>query len=158
MTSYKRRNKFPKPRYQFQFGVAFATAALVAILVQAFLLNLTLREIAAGLVSDELAMLETWPEAFLSNILTSIAIIVPASLAVGMLTVFRVAGPLRRLENHMTSFLNGEDLGECRLRSGDQLVEFCSTINKVMDRARAADLPATGVRQIDDSQELEQAA
>jgi hypothetical protein len=48
---------------------------------------------------------------------------------VGVLTTFRVAGPLYRIEMFLKQVARGEKPADCRLRKGDELVEFCEVVN-----------------------------
>jgi hypothetical protein len=62
---------------------------------------------------------------------------------IGVLTTFRIAGPLSRLETHLRSIVQGEEPGPLRLRGGDELQGVAELLNRALEvtRARAA-LPA----------------
>lgn len=67
----------------------------------------------------------------------SALVILPLTLVVGILTTFRIAGPIYRFEKFLESVARGERPQACRLRNGDDLVDFCELLNRVTEPLRA---------------------
>ena len=128
-TKYKRRKKLIKPGLQLRLVAIFTGVALVGLLLQAQLLS---QELAMLIAEDPGAPLTTSAIAPLVGrcILLSIGWVLPMSVAIGILSTFRLAGPIYRIETHLAAIERGEDPGECRLRQGDQLQDLCAQVNR----------------------------
>ena len=59
----------------------------------------------------------------------SAAVFLPLTLMVGVLSTFRIAGPLYRFEKFLLAVQNGENPGDFTLRSGDELKDLAALIN-----------------------------
>jgi hypothetical protein len=49
---------------------------------------------------------------------------------VGVLSTFRIAGPIYRFEQYLRQVVKGEAEGPCRIRDGDELWDLCDLINQ----------------------------
>ena len=66
-------------------------------------------------------------------------IFLPLTYAVGILTTFRIAGPLYRFETFLNQVLAGEKPERFRLRKGDELQDFADLLNAVTEPLRLKD-------------------
>ena len=48
----------------------------------------------------------------------------------------RIAGPVYRFQQHLGAVARGEDVGPCRIRTGDELHSLCETINAALARVQ----------------------
>jgi signal peptidase II len=64
-------------------------------------------------------------------LLVSFGMLLPLTIAVGILVTFRIAGPIYRFESYIKSVLRGEEVGPCRIRMGDEFQELCELLNQV---------------------------
>jgi signal peptidase II len=62
--------------------------------------------------------------------------LLPLTIAVGILVTFRIAGPVYRFEQYLKSVLRGELTGPCRIRKGDEFHELCELLNQVVSTLR----------------------
>jgi len=141
-----RTNKLPKPGLQLRLTLVFLLTACAALLVQFVLLNRLLVLLARRLPDQADVLTEEWPSMLVTTLGLSIALMVPFTVGVGVLSTFRVAGPLYRFETYMRAILRGEDPGPCRIRSGDYLQDFCGLLNQLVTTLRtpSAARPASG--------------
>jgi len=137
MATYKRRKKLIQPRLQIRLILAFLGVALLALMLQFILFASTIATLAADLPQEGEILIERIPGYTVAVLLISIGVLLPLTFFVGILTTFRVAGPLYRFEQHLKSIARGEDPGVCRIRNGDELQDFCRTFNAALDRIRA---------------------
>ena len=70
-------------------------------------------------------------------LLISLLLVLPAVALLGVLTTFRVAGPLRSIEEHLRGVVAGTAEGRCEVRSDDELRELCELLNEALEHARA---------------------
>ena len=59
-------------------------------------------------------------------------VLLPLTFVVGILTTFRIAGPLYRMELHLKKIINGEATGPCTIRKGDKLQDFVNLLNEAV--------------------------
>ena len=52
-------------------------------------------------------------------------------MIVGVITTFRIAGPLFRFQQFLESIERGEKPADCKIRRTDDLHEFCAVLNRV---------------------------
>jgi signal transduction histidine kinase len=65
-------------------------------------------------------------------------VLLPVTLLVAILVTHRWCGPLYRMQTYLREVVNGENPQDCRLRTGDELVEFCALLNRATRPARGA--------------------
>ncbi|MHC4261248.1 MAG: hypothetical protein ACYSWX_01895 [Planctomycetota bacterium] len=128
---FKRRRKLIQPRLQLKLTAISTFVALIALLMQYLLFARSLTSLAAELPEDSLRLLQLGQPELMRTLLTTLVLLLPLSIAVGVLSTFRVAGPVYRLEQYMRSVLAGERPEDCRLRKGDELNELCDLVNEV---------------------------
>jgi nitrogen fixation/metabolism regulation signal transduction histidine kinase len=137
MTKFKRLQKLPKPSLQLTLTMIFVGVSALAMLLQFLLFMAVLLDAAVKLPRDSSVMLHETNGLLLKVFLISFLLFLPLALLVGVLTTFRIAGPIRRFELFLESILRGDQPRECKLRKGDQLQEFCGLLNRVTEPLRA---------------------
>ena len=96
-----RTNKLPKPGLQFRLSMFFVSITCVAAMFQVFLINRSLYDIAKVLPNDEEQVLAALPDIFYSGMAWTVFVLMPVMLMFGMFVTFRIAGPVRRMEQHL---------------------------------------------------------
>lgn len=138
MSLHKRRKKLIQPRLQLRLILAFFGVASLALILQFTLFTTTLTQLASELPSEGALLVERIPSHTLWVLGISFLVLMPLTFFVGVLVTFRVAGPLYRFDQHLKAIARGEDPGECRIRKGDELQDFCQTLNAAIGVLRAA--------------------
>jgi hypothetical protein len=140
-----RSNKLIRPRLQVKLTLVFIGAALIALVINAYMLNRTMMQLVSRLPHDELVVMSEWPALLRSNLVWTAVLLVPLMLGVGIPTTFRLTGPMHRMELYLRAVLRGEEVGECQLRRKDELQDFCELVNRATEahRTRTADRPRT---------------
>ncbi|MFT4540856.1 MAG: hypothetical protein ACI835_003315 [Planctomycetota bacterium] len=129
----KRRIKLIKPRLQIKLTLIFMGFSALSLLMQYLLLTSSLTSAALRLPTDSALMLREISAVLLSSIGIAFALFMPLIFLVGVMTTFRFAGPLHRLEMFMRATINGENPRDCKLRGEDEpeLHGFCELLNEV---------------------------
>ena len=127
---FRRRKKLIQPRLQLKLTLIATLTTVTATLLQFLLFSSAIAELAAKLPHDSLALLELGQGQLLVCLAITLAVLVPISVTAGILSTFRVAGPVYRLERYLEQVIAGERPGDCRLRQGDELNELCALVNE----------------------------
>lgn len=127
---YRRRRKLIRPRLQLKLTGIATGVALVALLLQFLLFSRVTATLAARMPNDALYLLELAQRELLWALVTSVCLLLPLSIGVGILSTFRVAGPVYRLERYLQQVADGERPADCRLRDGDELQDLCRLVNE----------------------------
>ena len=135
---HKRRIKLIKPRLQFKLIGGFVGLSALALLLQSLLLGLRLSQLSGELPHDGPYVSENTPRMILELLVFSFGLLLPLTVAVGILLTFRIAGPVYRLERFCESVAKGERPEDVRLRDGDELVELAQRVNAATASARHA--------------------
>ncbi len=130
MAKYKRRIKLIKPRFQNQLTMVFLGLSALGLVIQFMLFQSTMGELAAGLPSDGAYLMNEMNSTALRVLAISLLVILPVTYVIGVLTTFRIAGPLHRIEMHLDAIKQDGYTGPCRIRSGDKLQEFAEKLNE----------------------------
>lgn len=133
---HKRRIKIIKPRFQLKLVGTFVGLAALAVLLQAVLLAHRLVQLSGDLPAGGPYLFDALPGLLGEILLFAFGLVLPLIFAVGVLVTHRIAGPVYRFEQHLRAVARGEDVGPCRIRSGDELVELCELINQAVERLR----------------------
>ena len=110
----------------------------MAFLLQLLLLAARLSEVATHMPFGGVYLQQMLPDLMLEVLLFSFGILMPVTVAVGVLVTFRIAGPVYRFEQYLESIARGEEVGPCKLRKGDELTELCDRINQASVYLQAA--------------------
>ena len=126
MTKNQRREKLVNPRLQLRIVFMFLVVSILAVGIQSVLMSRTLGSLGfTEARSDQMFTL------LRENLFVTLAALLPATVIVGVITTFRIAGPLFRFQSFLESIERGENPPDCRIREHDDLQEFCSTLNRV---------------------------
>lgn len=71
-----------------------------------------------------------------TGFLVSLSVTIPASMAVGMLGVFRFVGPMQRIRRFLEAVKRGEHPEPCTIRKGDLLQDVVDLLNDVTEPLR----------------------
>jgi hypothetical protein len=130
-SKHPRRIKLIKPLLQLKFVGIFAGVSALGFLLQSLHVGLRLSELAASLPEGGNYLMAVMPELPIEILLVSFGMLLPLTIAVGILVTFRIAGPVYRFETYLKSVIRGEEVGPCRIRKGDEFQELCELINEV---------------------------
>ncbi len=126
---YKRRKKLIKPRLQLRMSGLFVGLVTLMLLLQFALLTASLHHTANLLPSDSALLLDKTNDLALRLVFISAAVFLPLTLMVGVLSTFRIAGPLYRIEKFLRAVQNGENPEDFTLRERDELKDLAALIN-----------------------------
>lgn len=127
---YRRRIKLIKPKLQMKLVGVFVGLSALGFLLQSLHVGLRLSELAASVPEGGTYLMAVMPELPLEILLVSFGMLLPLTIAVGILVTFRIAGPVYRFEKYLKSVIRGEETGPCRIRKGDEFQELCELINQ----------------------------
>ena len=136
-TRRPRWRKLIQPRLQFQLIGSFAGVASVALLAQFLIVNSRLAQFAAKMPEGGDYLMSELSGLTISMLILSFGVLLPTTVAIGILITFRIAGPVHHFKEHMDAIARGEDPGVCRLRPNDSLQDLCSSINAAAERLHA---------------------
>lgn len=127
---YRRRIKLIKPKLQLKLVGVFVGLSALGFLLQSLHVGLRLSELAASIPEGGTYLMAVMPELPLEILLVSFGMLLPLTVAVGILVTFRIAGPVFRFEKYLKAVIRGEEVGPCRIRQGDEFQELCELINQ----------------------------
>ena len=155
--SHPRRIKLIKPLLQLKFVGVFAGVSALGFLLQSLHVGLRLSELAASLPEGGSYLVAVMPELPIEILLVSFGMLLPLTVAVGILVTFRIAGPVYRFETYLKAVLRGEETGLCRIRKGDEFHELCELINEVTAAQRERNAAKDDKAPADEPRELRKA-
>ena len=127
---YKRKRKLIKPKFQLKVAAACLGLSMMAVLTMMILLNEAILDFADKGWVDSAALQNEWISVLLTKLGIALLIFAPMTLALGIILMHRVAGPLYRFEQFLSAVVRGEHPNPCRIRKGDELVDFCELLNR----------------------------
>ena len=133
---YKRRQKLIQPRLQLRLTLTFVGLVALALMLQVMLFIDAITDLGASLPNDGLVLIAAGPKVLVETLLMSIVIFLPLTIAVGVLSTFRIAGPLYRFEVFLKQVVRGERPPDFQLRDGDELKHLASLINAATEPMR----------------------
>ena len=133
---YRRRIKLIKPKLQLKLVGVFVGLSALGFLLQSLHVGLRLSELAASVPEGGGYLMAVMPQLPLEILLVSFGMLLPLTIAVGILVPFRIAGPVYRFEQYLKAVLRSEETGPCRIRKGDEFQELCELINQVTSLVR----------------------
>jgi hypothetical protein len=137
----RRRIKLIKPRLQLKLVGVFVGLSGLGFLLQSLHVGLRLSELASSVPEGGTYLMAVMPELPLEILLVSFGMLLPLTIAVGILVTFRIAGPVYRFEKYLQQVIDGEAVGPCRIRKGDEFAELCDLINQATALVRGAQAP-----------------
>lgn len=127
--TYKRRKKLVNPGLQLRMSGVFVGLTALMLGLQFVLMTAELHQVANKLPSDGAALLEESNGIVLKLALVSAAVFLPLTLLVGILSTFRIAGPLYRFQRFLEAVRDGESPEDFRLRDKDELHGLAALLN-----------------------------
>ena len=149
----RRKIKLIKPRFQLKLVGVFVGLSALGFLLQALHVGLRLSELSASIPEGGTHLMAVMPELPLEILTVSFGMLLPFTVAVGILITFRIAGPVYRFEQYLRSVLDGENVGPCHTRKGDEFDELRDLINEVTAKIRQGQ-----IRIVEDEEKPEPAA
>jgi len=128
---YARKRKLIKPGLQLRLIAVFFCTAALAVQAEAILISYELARLAERMPTDGSLLLYEVPSFVRTNLLLTFALLVPLILGIGILTTFRIVGPIHRFERFLTDVRDGNATAPCAIRKGDELQDFCRLLNEV---------------------------
>lgn len=149
---HRRRVKLIKPRLQLKLIGVFVGLSGLGFLLQSLHVGLRLSELAANVPEGGPYLMAVMPELPLEILLVSFGMLLPLTIAVGVIATFRIAGPVYRFEQYLRAVADKKEVRPCRLRDGDDLQDLCALINEVTEPLR---LEIANERSDEESEESE---
>ena len=129
-TKSKRRNKLIQPRIQLRLTLTFVGLTALAFTLQFVLFTSALSTLTAELPNDGPLMMTRINPILIRVISVSFALFLPLTFMVGVLTTFKIAGPLYRFELFLTDVRDGKRPRPVRLRKNDELQHIAQLLNE----------------------------
>lgn len=123
-------------RLQLTMTLWFVCASAVALVVQWMLFTNAMKDFALSQPNPVVAY-EGIATACLNALMTSLAFALPATIAIGVMTTFRIAGPIQSFRKFLEALRDGEQPADCLIRKGDQLQDFCDLLNDATAGSRS---------------------
>ena len=136
----RRRIKLIKPRFQLKLIGVFVGLSALGFLLQSLHVGLRLSELAASIPEGGSYVMAVVPQLPLEILTVSFGMLLPLTVAIGILVTFRIAGPVYRFEAYLKSVIEGKEMGPCRIREGDEFTELCELINQATAPLRQSQL------------------
>lgn len=153
--TYRRRQKLIKPRLQLKLTLIFVGLSALSLLLQFVLFQSALTNVALELPNDSDLLMGATNGLLIRVLLGSFLVFLPLTFLVGVLTTFRIAGPIYRFEQFLDAVRRGNRPPNFRLRKGDELVDLASLINEATEPLRVPDDEGTPVADLlDDAPSL----
>lgn len=137
MAKYKRRIKLIKPSLQMRLTLIFVGMSALSLALQFVLFLSSMSRVALALPNDGAILWDELNGHLLGLLGMSFLAFLPLTFGVGILTTFRIAGPIYRFELFLKQVIAGDFSRRCGLREGDQLHDFCDLLNQAVDSMRA---------------------
>lgn len=158
MRSQKRRLQLIQPRLQMRLVLTFLGISVVGLILQFILFAATVSSLADELPSDGPLLLERLPSFTLAVLAITLCVVFPLTITVGILSTFRIAGPLYRMERHLEAVARGESVDDCRIRKDDELQGFCVKLNEAVNALKRRRFEAVDAKDEPAEQVLDRAA
>lgn len=125
---HRRRKKLIKPRIQLKLTMIFVGLSALSLLLQFVLFQSAVASTALKLPNDSIVLLAAANSMLVRVLAISFLVFLPLTFLVGILTTFRIAGPIYRFERFLEAVQRGESPPDFRLRKGDELVRLANLI------------------------------
>jgi len=149
-----RLKKLVRTDVQVKLTLYFALLSVFSLVFQ-FLLMLNAVSAIPSETLGAPGLAELVVEATTRTLWLSLAVVVPVTTLVGVLSTFRIAGPLYRFGVFLRQVQAGDRPADCRLRKGDELQDLCVLLNETTAPLRHA--ASAGDDAVDDAGEREAA-
>lgn len=135
---YRRRRKLIEPGLQLRLTFTFVGIAALSLLLQFVLFANAMTELAVALPRDGALLMERTGETLRAVLGVSFLVFLPLTFAVGVMSTFRIAGPVYRFTAFLRQIQRGENPPDFRLRKGDEMTELARLLNEVTVPLRQA--------------------
>jgi len=139
MAEFKRRKKLIKPQLQLRLTMIFVGLSALALIMQFTLFMSIMSQLSLKLPHDGAILMEEMNRSLIYVLGMSLLMIAPLTFLVGIMTTFRIAGPVYRVEMYLRELARGEYSGPCTLRRGDKLKGLVALLNEAVDTMRSQD-------------------
>jgi hypothetical protein len=126
----RRSRKLIEPRIQWRFALIFLTTSALAALVQSLVVSFLTMRAADRLPNDGALLKLQLLEILGGGLGITVVLLVPLTLASGIVSTHRIVGPLYRFRVYLTQLAQGERPGPCRIRKDDELQDLCELLNR----------------------------
>jgi hypothetical protein len=132
----RRKIKLIKPRFQLKLIGVFVGISALGFVLQSLHVAFRLSDLAASMPEGGASLMAVMPELPIEILIFSFGMVLPLTVAIGIFVTHRIAGPVYRFEQYLSSLARGEYLGPCRIRRGDELQDLCAIINQAVESLR----------------------
>jgi len=144
----RRKKKLIEPGLQFRLAFFIFLAACVSTLAQTLTLRHELAQAGATLGRDAGLLAQRVPDVLFQSATITLLLLLPVSLTMGILRMFRIVGPVYRFRVHLGQIARGEKVGPCAIRASDDLHYLKERLNRFTRALRSdEDAPSTTVRE-----------
>jgi hypothetical protein len=124
-----RKKKLVRNDIQLKLTLVFTLLTTLALVLQFMLFMATmtgkgLDESGLGRAHEEIV------DGIFMALLLSVAVVLPLTLMVGILSTHRFAGPVVAFRRFLEAVTRGEKPQDLRLRAGDELKDICDLLNR----------------------------
>lgn len=126
-----RSTKLVDRRLQLRLTGWFLVLSSLTMVFQFLLFTSVASKVALEPHSDPAAIYAAFSAACVRVLWISALVVLPATLLVGVLTTFRIAGPVYRLKAFLDAIRRGESPPDVQIRKGDELQDVCELLNEV---------------------------
>ena len=130
-----RIRKFVRRDIQLKLTLWFAAISAFALVFQFVLMLNTMSGISAE-ASNAANQQQIFLDAALKTLGLSLGVVLPLTVVVGVLTTFRIAGPIYRFTEFLKETRAGKRPADCVIRKGDELQDFVQLLNEVTQPLR----------------------
>jgi len=141
---FKRRKKLIKPRLQLKLTLTFVGLSALSLLLQLVLFQSALSNAALDLPNDSELLMSNSNAVLMRVVAISFGVFLPLTFLVGILSTFRIAGPVYRFEQFLQAVQRGERPRNFRLRKGDELTGLAQLINDATQPLRGLEEDGEG--------------
>ena len=143
-----RRRKLIEPRIQLQFAAIFLTTAFVAVLVQVIMIGFMLGRVATVMPRDGALLMAHMPEILRNCFLLTSVFLIPLTLVIGINSTHKIVGPLYRFRLYLNEIVAGKNPRPCKIRTGDELHDFCDLLNRATESLRSPEPAAAAAESV----------
>lgn len=133
MAKFKRRIKLVDPKLQIQLTMTFVGLSALGLVMQFILFQSSLSQLSAELPNDGNQVMEAVNGILPGVFGITMLVILPLTYAVGVLSTFRIAGPVYRLKLFLREIREKGYEEPCRLRDGDKLQDLADEISETVE-------------------------
>lgn len=126
----RRKKKLIEPRIQWRVALVFLTTSALAALVQSLAVTWLMMRAADRLPTDGVVLKQHVFDILAGGLGITLVFLAPLTLAVGILSMHKLVGPLYRFRVYLGDLVRGEQTEPCRIRKDDELQDLCALLNE----------------------------